>query len=256
MGFFSSITGAVGRGLSAVGSLICSGVSALCGRIGSTALGSAVSSFVTTLGIGVLFPSMEIVRIIFLVAEVVCGLAETLGLKKEGVDAPDELALKAEKDEQKPEDFESTEAYIRHLQEDIELSREEKEKLSKMSPEERSAYRATGTYLYTKAVNERLGLDDGGLRNPELAGITTELLADLVKLQRILSPSDFVVYSRHLQENGVGMKQFSDYLHNRSEDLSTDEKVQTAIEEAAGELRPDMTRDEFNHLLYALNLED
>ena len=60
MGLFGSICSAVGRGLSAIGSAICSGVSSLCSRIGSVALGGAVVSFVTKLGIGAIFPAIEI----------------------------------------------------------------------------------------------------------------------------------------------------------------------------------------------------
>ena len=256
MGFFSSIGGAISRGLSAIGSAICSGVSALCSRIGSTTIGGAVMSFVTKLGVGKLFPPLEIIQTIIIVANIVCKIAEALGLKKEEKDEPDELAMKAEKDEQKPEDFDSVEAYIKHLQEDINLTKEEREKLDKMSPEERSAYRATGTYLYTKAINEKLGFEKDGFKNPELIGLNAESLADLAKIQHILPPSEFVVYLKYLQANGMTMKQFSDYLHNRSESLSADEKVQSVLVDAMTELSPEMSKQEINHKLYALNIEE
>lgn len=256
MGLISSICSGISRGLSAVGSAISSFASSLCSRIGGTALGGAVTSFVAKLGIGTLFPPLEIVQTIILVASVVCRIAECLNLKKEKEDQPDELAMKAEKDDKKPEDFDSTEAYIKHLQEDIALSKEDKEKLDTMSPEERSAYRATGTYLYTKAINEKLGFDTTGLKNPELVGITVEILADLVKIQKILSPSDFVLYNKYLQGNGVSMKQFSDYLHNRSENLMIDEKVQGALVNAMQEVNPGITESEINQKLYGLNIED
>lgn len=256
MGIFSSIGGAISRGLSAVGNAICGCVSSLCSRIGSTALGGAVSSFVAKLGIGTLFPALEIIQTIILVANIVCKIAESLGLKKEKEDEPDELAMKAEKDDMKPEDFDSTEAYIKHLQEDIELSKEDKKKLDEMSPEERSAYRATGTYMYIKAVNEKLGFDKTGLKNPELVGIGVELLADLAKIQQILSPSDFVVYNKHLQANGMNIKQLSNYLHNRSENLAVDEKVQNSLADAMKELDPDITEEEIDQKLYGLNIED
>jgi hypothetical protein len=256
VGLFGSICSAVGRGLSAIGSAICSGVSSLCSRIGSVALGGAVVSFVTKLGIGAIFPAIEIVNTLILVSSVVIKIAETLGLKKEKEDEPDELAMKAEKDYMKPEDFDSTESYIEHLQEDIQLSKEEKEKLTKMSPEERSAYRATGTYLYTKAINEKLGFDTTGLKNPELVGLTTEILADLVKIQNVLSPYNFVVYNKYLQANGMGLKELSNYLHNRSKDILTDEKVQFALTDAMKEISPEISQNEINQKLYKLNIED
>ena len=54
----------------------------------------------------------------------------------------------------------------------------------------------------------------------------------------------------------MGMKEFSDYLHNRSRDLSTDEKVQESITDAIKKLNPDITQGEINQKLYAMNIED
>lgn len=256
MGWFGSAISAIGSGISAIGSAICSGVSSLCSKIGGIAFGGAVSSFVAKLGLGALFPAIDIINTIILVANVVIKIAEVLGLKKENENEPDELAMKAEKDDMKPEDFNSTEKYIKHLQEDIQLSKEEKEKLKNMSTEERSVYRATGTYLYTKAINEKLGFDTTGLKNPELIGLTTEVLADLAKIQNILSPSDFVLYNKHLQANGMGVKELSAYLHNSSKDLTTDEKVQDALINAIKELSPNITDEDINKKLYQLNIKD
>ena len=52
------------------------------------------------------------------------------------------------------------------------------------------------------------------------------------------------------------MKEFSDYLHNRSADLSTDEKVQSAIVDAMKELSPDISDEAINEKLYQMNIED
>lgn len=254
MGLFSSIGSAISSAVSSVCSCvgrICSGIA---GTLGGTALGGAISSFITK--IGVVIPGLDVISAIFMVVDIVCKIAEALGIKDKDRDEPDELAMKAEKDDMEPDDFDSTEAYIRHLQQDIQLTKEEKEKMEKMSPEERAAYRATGTYIYAKACNERLGFDRTGLRNPELVGLTVEILADLAKIQNILSPSEFVVYNKCLHENGMGMKEFSDYLHNRSSDLSTDEKVQSALIDAMKELSPDISQNDINQKLYAMNIED
>lgn len=254
MNIFGGIGSAISNGISAIGSALSSGISSLCSSISSTGLGNAVSAFVTKLGIPTLFPQLQIVQTIVLVANIVSKIAECLGLKKEKEDEPDELAMKAEKDAAKPEDFDSIMEYINHLKEDIALSKDDQMRLDRMSPEERSAYRATGTYLYTKAINEKLGFDKTGLGNPELIGVTVEILADLTKVQPVLSPSDFVVYCKHLQENGLSLKQFSDYLHNRSENLDIDEKVQDALVAAMSELNPSITDEGINQKLYALNI--
>lgn len=254
MGLFSSIGSAISGAVHSVCSCVRSICSGITGALGGTALGNSITSFVTK--IGVVIPGIDIISAVFMIVDIVCKIAEALGVKEDKKDEPDELAIKAERDDKSPEDFESTEAYIKHLQEDIQLSKEEKEKLDNMSPEERAAYKATGTYLYAKACSEKLGFDTMGLKNPELVGLTVEVLADLSKIQNILSPSEFVTYSKCLQANGMGMKEFSDYLHNRSFDLSTDEKVQSALVDAMKELSPDISDEAINQKLYAMNIED
>lgn len=258
MSFFSSIGSSIGSFLSSACSAVCSCVGRICsgiaGALGGTALGGAISSFVTK--IGVVIPGLDIISAVFMIVDVVCKLSEALGIKEKDTDEPDELAMKAEKDDKSPEDFESTEAYVKHLQEDIQLSKEEKEKLSHLSPEERAAYRATGTYLYAKACSEKLGFDTEGLKNPELVGLTVETLADLSKIQKVLSPSEFVACNQYLQSNGIGMKEFSDYLHNRSVDLTTDEKVQSALVDAMKEITPNISEAAINQKLYGMYIED
>lgn len=258
MGFFSSIGSSIGSFLSSACSAVCSCVGRICsgiaGALGGTALGGAISSFVTK--IGVVIPGLDIISAVFMIVDVVCKLSEALGIKEKDTDEPDELAMKAEKDDKSPEDFESTEAYVKHLQEDIQLSKEEKEKLNHLSPEERTAYRATGTYLYAKACSEKLGFDTEGLKNPELVGLTVETLADLSKIQKVLSPSEFVVCNQYLQSNGIGMKEFSDYLHNRSVNLATDEKVQSALVDAMKEITPNISEAAINQKLYGMYIED
>lgn len=254
MGFLGSIGSALSSAFHSVCSCVSSICSSIAGALGGTALGSAITSFVTK--IGVVMPGLDIISAIFMIVDTVCKIAEVLGIKEKEKDEPDELAMKAEKDNKKPEDFDTVESYIKHLQQDIQLTKEEREKLENMSPEEKAAYRATGTYLYAKACSEKLGFDTTGLKNPELVGLTVDILADLSKIQNILSPSEFVVYSRFLQANGMGMKEFSDYLHNRSVDLSTDEKVQSALVDAMKELSPSISDDDINQKLYGMNIKD
>lgn len=256
MSIFDGIA-SIGHAISGAISRVCSCVSNICshiaGALGGTALGSAITSFVTK--IGVVIPGLDVISAVFMIADIVCKIAETLKIKNTE-DEPDELAMKAEKDDKKPDDFDSTEAYIKHLQQDIQLTKEEKDKLEKMSAEERTAYKATGTYLYAKACSEKLGFDTAGLNNPELVGLTVEVLADLAKIRDIISPNEFIVYSKFMQENGIDMKHFSNYLHNRSDDLKTDEKVQSALIDAMKELDPDISDEGIDRKLYEMNIED
>lgn len=257
MSFLSSVGSFISSGLSAIGSAICRGVSSLCTAIAGTSLGGAIGGAVSKIvaAIGVAFPPLEVINAIIIVAFIVSEIAERLGIKEKEKDEPDELAMKAEKSDKKPEDFDSTEAYIKHLQEEIKLTDEEKEELKNMDDEKRSAYRATGTYLYTKCINEKLGFDTTGLKNPELIGITADILADLAKLNKVLSPSEFVVYSKHLQSAGLSMNDFSNYLHNTSKDIKIDKKVQNVIAGAMLEIDPSVSESQIAHKLAELNIE-
>ena len=232
---------------SAICSSICSGISNICSSIGSSGfghvLGSAVSKFTSTLN--VIMPQVNIVKVIIAVANVVVAIAEALGIKKKEKDEPEELAMKAEKDDKKPEDYESTEAYIKHLQEEIELSKEDKEKLNNMTEEEKAAYRATGTYIYLKGINEKLGLDDKGMKKPELSGINAELVADLAKAmeKEIIIPSDFVTYCKHILNRGMSVDDFKQYLHGGISDVSKIKNIQGALSDAMKEINPNLDSD-------------
>ena len=117
MSFLSSVGSFISSGLSAIGSAICRGVSSLCTAIAGTSLGGAIGGAVSKIvaAIGVAFPPLEVINAIIIVAFIVSEIAERLGIKEKEKDEPDELAMKAEKSDKKPEDFDSTEAYIKHL---------------------------------------------------------------------------------------------------------------------------------------------
>ena len=260
MGFWSFVGSCISGVCSAVcsvGRAICSGVSSLCAAIAGSSLGGLIGGAVTKLinVLSVAFPPLQIINTIILVASIVSKIAEALGLKEEDKDEADELAMKAEKSDRKPEDFDSTEAYIKHLQEEIKLSDEDKEKLENMDDEKRAAYRATGTYFYTKLINEKLGFDAAGLKNPELIGVTEDILADLARLNKILAPSEFVVYCKHLRSAGLTLDDFSNYLHNASKDVMIDKKVQNAVAGAMTEIDPTVSESDIERRLTELNIE-
>lgn len=248
----------LGGACRAIGSALSSGISRVCSLIGGSALGSALSSAVSRF-VGVVatpFPALEIAKVIVTVAQIIVKVAEALGLKETEKDEPEELAYKAEKSDKKPDDFDSTEEYIRHLQDDIELSEEDKKKLEEMDEDELSAYRATGTYIYTKGINEKLGFDTEGMKHPELVGLTAELIADLVKLAEALTPQEFVAYSKGIRDAGMTLTDLADYLHGRSGDISTAKKVQDVIVGAMKEMKPEITQEDINRKLYEMNMED
>ena len=148
----------------------------------------------------------------------------------------------------KPENFDSTENYIAHLQKEVELTSKEKEKLHNNSGKKRATYRSGSTNPSTKEVNNTLKSD--------LAGVTSETLPDLAKLNQMLEPSEFVVYTRHLQSAGLSISDFSRYLHNASQDAGIDEKVRQALAEAMREMNPNISDADVERKLNKMRVKD
>ena len=255
MGWLGSVWSSVCSVVSSACSSVCSVVNSVCSTLGSlgSSIGGAVEKFVSVLDVAL--PRLgTVLYTISLVASIVSEIAEFLGLKEQNKDKPEELALKAEISDLKPENFDSIEAYIKHLQEKIDLSDEDRSKLG--DREKRAAYQATGTYLYAKGIGEKLGLETEGWKNPELTGVTADILADLAILNKVIRPAEFVAYCRHLHSAGLTMDDFSNYLHGRSKDIMLDKKVQNAIAGSMMELDPSLTESDIDRKLYELNIKD
>ena len=93
--------------------------------------------------------------------ELISSVAELLGLKDED-DSSEELGLKSEKADRKPEDFDSREEYVSYLRDDVELDEYDREKLNDESLKEK--YSAKGLGIEMGAINEKmevnLGIED------------------------------------------------------------------------------------------------
>ncbi len=135
------------------------GAAALCGAFSTAAatigsvcstIGGAIMTGIGTLGTGLLKLG-EIAKPIFEVINAICTI---MGIRQPGED-PMELALKAEKSGEKPEDYDSVEAYIAHLRNDIELDKEE---INKLTDSQKIMYSAIGCGLYVKDMEQRYNM--------------------------------------------------------------------------------------------------
>ena len=229
MGFFSSVCSffsGVARGIGSAISSLCSGIGGL--------LSSAVSGFAGALGVVGATIGLAPLQVVVAAVVVVSKLAEALGLKKE---------MKAECADKKPEDFDTTEEYINYLHKEIKLDIEQQERLRKMSPDQRSAYQLTGSYLYLKASAEKLGLDDTTINNStDIKGLDPQFILDSYKLG--LSGEEIVSYIKNMQKQGINdTKCMSDYLHNKAESIETANKVLDAIVYTIKENNPSISED-------------
>lgn len=92
------------------------------------------------------------------VISLISSVAELLGLKDED-DSSEEIGMKSEKADRKPEDFDSREEYISYLRDDVELDKYDREKLSDENLKEK--YSAKGLDIEMGAINEKIGVKLG-----------------------------------------------------------------------------------------------
>ncbi len=145
MGFWDVVDDFVGG--------VCSAVSDICSSIGG-AVFSGVSSVVSAV-IGPVLDLPEVLLAIQLVCAIVNVVAEALGIKTEE-ETPEEMGMKAEQADKKPEDFDSVNEYIDYLRNEVEADRE---RLENLSDEERAKYSAVGMGLYIEGIKEKYEID-------------------------------------------------------------------------------------------------
>ena len=90
--------------------------------------------------------------------ELISSVADLLGLKDKD-DSSEELGLKSEIADRKPQDFNSREEYVSYLRDNIELNKYDREKLNNESLKEE--YIAKGLDIEMSAINEKMDINLG-----------------------------------------------------------------------------------------------
>ena len=216
MGFF----GAIGSFLSGAGSFISGAISSIGSALGGFA--KSMISVVAKLPIPGISDIARVIEVVGKIANVISAVAKVLGINTE--DDPTVLGAKAAQCDEKPENFESTEAYINHLRHNVKLDRE---KFDKMSSEEKLGCTAIGTAIYTKGVEEKMGGVD----------IPVECMGTIAKTQEAgitIDPKTIVAVIKALKDAGItNMEDISDCIEGKGE--SDRLKTSEIIEEALGE---------------------
>lgn len=180
MGFWSCISSAC--------SAVCSAVSSVCSSIGGAIMG----------GIGSLAPVIS--PWIAVAVKVISFLAE-LFTEKPKEEKPEELGMKAEQADKKPEDFDSINDYIEYLRQEIKV---DDAKLENLSEEERMKYQAVGLGLYVKNIEEKQGmkLDPAFLKVvPEMInlGYTAQDIGNLMQSMKKNGVNDMKMYPEFMK---------------------------------------------------------
>lgn len=157
--FISGVGNALSGAVKAVGSFV--------GKVGSVITDKA--KLFLGLGETVFKAVVEIVRII----------AQILGIVDEDT-TPEELGAKAEKAEKTRDDFESNEAYLNYLQDEVEL---EPGELDNVSEDQLNAYKAVGASLMTEVISEKVqvNIDDSMWIVSSLKKLSPELVVSMIK---------------------------------------------------------------------------
>lgn len=229
MGFLGAVAGAIG---SAVGTVL-SGASAICSALGGVvgALGStfctSLAAGITALGVGI----GDVLTVIMVVAKVISWIAEKLGLTTEE-EQPEDLGMKAEQADKKPEDFDSIEEYIKYLREEVEI---DKEKMEKLSQEERAKYAAVGSAILVQGIEEKYKMQ-----------LPAEFWCTVV--DRKMDGEQIKCLIETFKENGMtDMKDLDDYLNNRKIESGTPRsEISDTIIEAIKKQNPGISQEDIN----------
>lgn len=227
MGFISSVCGIVG-----------SAVSSACSAIGSTCSAIGGALFTGTRGIGTLATGLvgsivavtlpEILIAIQVIGTIVSAVAEALGLKNKE-ETPEELGMKAEEAEKKPEDFESTEAYVEYLRKEVEV---DKEKLNNLKDEDKIKYAAIGSSLYIKTIEEKYDMK----MPAEFWTTVADLKMDGNQVKEYINS-----FKKHNIED---MSDMAGYIKNDLQDGKDKGKISEAMIDALKEINPELSEND------------
>lgn len=211
----------IAEGLTGIAAAIGNGIKELCEAVGSEGL-----AIIGCIAMAILIPGFGLPEILLLI-QCISEVAKILGVNQ-GEDSPEELGMKTEIAEKKPEDFDSIQEYIKYLNEEVELEEGAAEKLSE---QDKAKYGAMGAALNIRAIEEKydISLSPDFLRDITIMKMTSEEVATCID---------------KMKENGITkMQDMTDYLRDK-EIESEKSSVSDSIIDAMGELYPELSKDE------------
>ncbi|MCR5587510.1 MAG: hypothetical protein K6F77_08255 [Lachnospiraceae bacterium] len=152
MGFFGALVGGFVAALGAIGSAISGIASAVAGSGIFSGIASFAANLASKIGIG------SLPLLILTIVDVVTRVAELLGIRKQDDVPMDELAYRAEVSDKKPEDFDSINEYIDFLNNEIELTPEQRKRFENLTEDEKIAYKTVGSAMQIKAIDEKYNI--------------------------------------------------------------------------------------------------
>lgn len=217
--------------LSGLARTIGDGIKTICDKIGTEGM-----LLIGSIALSLIIPGFglpELLTIIQIVGQV------TKILQVGGKDSPEEIGMKTEIADKKPDDFESTEQYLKYLNEEVNL---EPGAVDKLSPEERAKYGLIGTALDIKAIQEKYHIE-----------LSPDFLRDVTLLK--MSGEEVGAYVKDFAEKGITkMQDMTDYL--RGNTIDTDKgKISSSVLDTMSTLYPELSEEQLESKLAEMENE-
>lgn len=182
------------------------------------------------------YPSIaEFAQMIDKAADIMGDVLYALGIN---ADPADVLGAKIAQSDKGIDDFDSIEAYITYLKNEIEL---DKEKFEALSPEERIAYSITGMAVEAGAIGEKLGV--------EIPADVVELVAKIADIGKVaMEAKEIVSIISMLKDEGIeNLSDICDCIKGNgdSDRLKTGETLLKVLDV----LKPNEGKDIFNEII-------
>lgn len=182
------------------------------------------------------YPSIaEFAQMIDKAADIMGDVLYALGIN---ADPADVMGAKIAQAEKGIDDFDSIEAYISYLKDEIEL---DKEKFESLSTEERVAYSITGMAVEAGAIGEKLGV--------EIPADAVELVAKIAAIGKIVvEAKEIISLVSNIKEEGIdNLSDICDCLKGSgdSDRLKTGEALLKVLDT----IRPNEGKDIMNELI-------
>lgn len=205
-----------------------------------SALGPAINAvcIATVVAVMILFPEIDIVGLIATIGEIcniVTKIAELTTDKPTDLDAVD-LAMRAERSDAKPEDFDSYNDYIDHLSKNIAA---DKEKMDKLSDSERMAYSLAGLAIREQQISQNLGTD-----------VPAETYVDAYKAR--MSAEELKNMIQYVSESISDMPRLGDYFKGDKLEQVEQMEMRNGLYEAIKSANPDMSESEIEEKIYGM----
>lgn len=243
MGLLGSIFGGICDLFSSAVETFCDGVSLVVDSISSAlssigegiksiceAIGSEGMLLIGSIALSLLIPGFGLPEI-FTLIQIVAEVAKMLNVG--GEDSPEELGMKAEIADKKPDDFDSTEEYIKYLNEEVEL---EKDAVDKLTMEEKAKYGLIGSSLDIMAIKEKYNIE-----------LSPDFLRDVTIMK--LTPEEVGTCVKDFADKGIEkMQDMTDYMRGNSieSDKST---ISSTMLDSMKSLYPELSDEQLENRL-------